>query len=423
MSLSTSIPPSPKGMEHIRMDIVSSSGAVDVLISHQSSIEELGVSDGTATPPVEVFSTLSSFHSIASICRDVIPGWRLAIGESALSEAVEVKQMMEGLSNQLFRVRIKRDGVATFNTVLFRIYGEHVSSFYNPDHELRVFGALSAVGIGPKMVANGPGWRVEEFHEDSSPLLVSTLPNPSTFSQIASILGRLHKVHKHPKFPKEDFDQVNPITFARLDDWVREGLAALSRLPQSEILRDKLRIDEVTGLVDKIKSVLRERSAQPGLAGNEIVFCHNDAQENNILVTPYGLRLIDFEYADFNFQFADIGNVFNEFTMDYCWPEPPLFKASPEDYPCLHARRMFASVYLSEYLDRPVLDIPGQGASMIDQLLEGAEIGSQLSHILWGFWSLVRAQQQAEGTTSFDFVSYAQYRFDEFLKKKELLGW
>ena len=411
----------PQQLEIQRFIVSSSGDAGDVLV------ERLGVSDGTKTPPLETFSTVSAFHSIASTCRDIVPGWKHAVGTRDLTSAIEIKEMVEGLSNQLFRVTLKTSeesvGGAGFKTVLYRIYGEHVSSFYNPEHELKVFKTLSAIGIGPKMVAHGPGWRIEEFHEDSAPLLVRSLQNPSTFTQIASILGRLHKVHHHAKFPNSEFDVSTAIAFQRIEDWVLEGQVALGRLAHSEALRERLRIDEVLPLVEKMRSLLVLASENPQVMGNKIVFCHSDAQENNILVTPYGLRLIDFEYADFNFQFADIGNVFNEFTMDYLWPEAPYFKGTPSDYPSSAARRMFASVYLSEYLDAPVLDYPNAGGIQIDQLLEGAEVGSQLSHLLWGFWSLVRAQQQGEGGTSFDFVSYAQFRFDQFLTKKTVLGW
>ena len=423
MELSKSTTPIRLEMDHSFADILQASATADQVLFHHETFSEMGVSDGSMTPPLESFSTVSSFHSIASICTDVIPGWKSAVGNSKLAETIEIKQMVEGLSNQLFRVTLKNSPPASFNTVLFRIYGEHVSSFYDPEHELKVFKALSLVGIGPKMVANGPGWRIEEFHEDSAPLLVSALQNPSTFAQIASIIGRLHKVHKHEKFPTHEFGTTKSISFARLTNWVREGLAALERLPQSEVIRERLRIDDVLPMVDKLLSVLERSAENTHVIGNEIVFCHNDAQENNILVTPYGLRLIDFEYADFNFQFADIGNLFNEFTMDYCWPEPPMFKGDPACYPSVHARRMFASIYLSEYLDRPIMDAPGEGSALIDQLLESAEIGSQLSHLLWGFWSLVRAQQQAEGTTSFDFVAYAKFRFDELLRKQLELNW
>ena len=428
----TSVVPVLAGMtspQPSTVEIISELVNGEIVVEHsQDPLSPNGlaeaVSEGTRTPPLEAHSTLSSFHTIATICKDVVPGWKHIIGDGSLADAIEIKQMVEGLSNQLFRVRLNRtaNAGASFSTVLFRIYGEHVSSFYNPDHELKVFRTLSALGIGPKMMAHGPGWRIEEFHEDSAPLPVSSLQNPSTFSQIASILGKLHKVHRSPKFPASEFDMTTSITFSRLDEWTREGLRALETLPNAAALRERLEIDQILPQVDILRSIL-QAIAHSGMVGTDMVFCHNDAQENNILVTPYGLRLIDFEYADFNYQFADIGNLFNEFAIDYLYPEAPMFKATPSDYPSLAARRMFASVYLSEYLERPVMDSPDSGAFLIDQLLDTAEIGSQVSHLLWGFWSLVRAQQQAEGTTSFDFVEYARYRFEAFLQKSAELGW
>jgi choline kinase len=303
--------------------------------------------------------------------------------------------------------------------VLFRIYGEHVSSFYNPEHELRVFAMLSSLQIGPKMIANGESWRIEEFHE-SVVVPVASLPNPSIFCQVASQFARLHKIHKLPQFPADQFEPGKPVAFDRLDKWTREGLAALQRLPHADALMERLRMTEMVSEVERLKALIASRMAETDAVGFDVVFCHNDGQENNILLTPYGLRLIDFEYADFNFQVADIGNFFNEFTMDYLHPEPPFFTGEPAKYPSELARRMFASVYLSEYLGRPVMD--PTDAALIDNLLASAEIGAQLSHMLWGMWALVRAQQNAETFNSFDFVAYAKFRFDEYSRRKSELG-
>ena len=383
--------------------------------------EPVAVSDGSNTPPVGSFSTLSQFHSIASICVDKVPGWRSLVGDTPLAEVVEMTQLMEGLSNQLFKVTVKAStGLSVpYSTVLFRIYGEHVSSFYDPEHELRVFTMLSAMQIGPKMIANGESWRIEEFHE-SVRVLVTSLPNPSIFCQVASQFARFHKIHKLPHFPHHQFDAATPVTLARLDRWTAEGLAALERLPHPEALKERPRIDSILPEVARLKALVVAKGAEPESVGFDIVFSHNDGQENNILLTAYGLRLIDFEYADFNFQVADIGNFFNEFTMDYLHPVAPFFTGRPENYPSDSTRRMFSSVYLSEYLGRPVME--STDAKLITDLLEAAELGAQVSHMLWGMWSLVRAQQHAETFNSFDFVAYAKFRFDEYLRRKEELA-
>ena len=366
----------------------------------------------SASADTAPFSSISEFRSIASICTTSIPGWKAIIADS-VSEKVEVKQLLEGLSNQLFKVSIKNTKdlpTIPYSTVLFRIYGEHVSSFYDPGFELEVFRMLSTMNIGPQMIANGSGWRIEEFHE-SVVLPVSSLPNPSILCQVASQLGRLHKIHRLPKFPPT-FDRT-PISVPRLDRWTREGLAALERLPD----RTRIVMDGILPEIDRMSKLLHTPPTGDSL-GWDVVFCHNDVQENNILLTPYGIRLIDFEYANFNFQFADVGNFFNEFTMDYLHSEHPIFKGTPEAYPSLELRRLFATVYLSEYMDRPVTDV-----AVLDGFLATAEIGAQLSHLLWGLWSLVRAQQNASTFGSFDFIEYANFRFASYMKRKDALGW
>ena len=74
-------------------------------------------------------------------------------------------------------------------------------------------------------------------------------------------------------------------------------------------------------------------------------------------MTPYGLRVIDYEYSNFNFQFFDLGNLFYECSIDYLYPNPPYFEYLSCNYPTETTRRLFASVYLSEYYQKPILMI------------------------------------------------------------------
>jgi len=379
-------------------------------------IPSMPVSEGSVLTPSANFSTLSDFHHISTICIEAVPGWSALVSDP--SADIEVKQLLEGLSNQLFKVTLRRtsSSAVPFPTVLFRIYGEHVSSFYDPAFELEVFQGLSDLQIGPKMIATGHGWRIEEFY-DSVVLKTSSLPNPSVFSQVAAQLGRLHKIHRHSSFlPSRD--KETPISFARLVQWKEEGLRALDRLAIAPAKRASLRIDEIVAEIDAMRATLEAGFVGKPRLGWDIVFCHNDLQENNILLTAYGLRFIDFEYANFNFQSADIGNFFDEFTMDYIHSEWPFFKQNLADYPSEEIQRQFASVYLSEYLDRPVYE--SRDGAMISELLESVHVFSQLSHLLWGMWSLVRAQQQTETFNSFDFVEYAKFRFDSYWAKKRV---
>lgn len=380
-------------------------------------IATMAVSEGSTVPASGTFSTLSDFHHIASICIDQVPGWSSLV--TNLTSDIEVKQLLEGLSNQLFKVTLKsptvRGSAVPFGTVLFRIYGEHVSSFYDPKFELEVFTGLSELLIGPKMIASGEGWRIEEYYE-SVVLKTTSLPNPSIYTQVAAQLGRLHKIHRNEKF-LASHDKETPISFSRLSQWSEEGLLALDRLPNAAEKRTALRIDEIMAEISAMRATLEQGFVSGSRTlGWDIVFCHNDLQENNILLTPQGLKFIDFEYANFNFQSADIGNFFDEFTMDYIHGEWPFFKFNRGDYPSEEIQRQFASVYLSEYLDRPIYE--SRDGALISELLESVHVFSQLSHLLWGLWSLVRAQQQTETFNAFDFVEYAKFRFESYWANK-----
>ena len=406
LNASTTVPP-----------MLSVTGVSEEVFNVISTVE---VSEGSPIPSTGLFSILSDFHHIATICVEQVPGWSSLV--TNVTSDIEVKQLLEGLSNQLFKVTLKPStstgSALPFGTVLFRIYGEHVSSFYDPAFELEVFTGLSQLRIGPKMIASGEGWRIEEYYE-SVVLKTSSLPSPSIYTQVAAQLGRLHKIHRNEKF-LANHDKETPISFERLSRWSEEGLTALDRLPNSAAKREALRIDEIIAEVAAMRARL-EHGFVGGAGGRrqigwDIVFCHNDLQENNILLTPQGLIFIDFEYANFNFQSADIGNFFDEFTMDYIHGEWPFFKFDREDYPSEEIQRQFASVYLSEYLDRPIYE--SRDGALITELLDSVHVFSQLSHLLWGLWSLVRAQQQTETFNSFDFVEYARFRFESYWANK-----
>ena len=140
---------------------------------------------------------------VKKLCLEHIPGW------SQVPPAdVTINQLCEGLSNQLFKVSIpslsavdgRKKNIAD-TCVLFRIYGSSVAKFYDTQEELKHFTLLSDYRIAPRLIAHGDGWRVEEWHSAVA-VPVKLLTNPSIFSQVASQLGRFHKLHCRPDFPK-----------------------------------------------------------------------------------------------------------------------------------------------------------------------------------------------------------------------------
>jgi len=317
---------------------------------------------------------------------------------------------------------------------LFRIYGKGIEKFYESTFEIQVFKVLGEYGVAPKMIAEVEGGRIEEWI-DGTPLHVSEMTNPSVMCSIGAIMGRLHKLAKdNPKFLPSR--QRVPCLFHQLTSWCDNARRALYESTPSDedrsvgdrraspessdggsgcitpALFDEIDFEALSAEVDCVEALLTVGHSTDNVA-HEVVFCHNDSQENNILRTGNCLRLIDFEYSDFNYVGFDVGNFFTEATLSYTVDDPPYYAVEPSDYPSLEARQMFASVYLSEYFEEAVLP----SNPLVMPFLDSVERFAVVTHLLWGFWSLVRAQN-APTFTAFDYVSYAKDRFRLYWETK-----
>lgn len=244
--------------------------------------------------------------------------------------------------------------------------------------------------------------------------------NPSILTQVASQLGRMHKLHTRHDFPQHM--DSRPVTELRLDNWAQEALrVAQAKNDGSKDYNKKLKALNVPELVKEaqwLKGYLQDSQTRVKGSGMDVVFCHNDSQENNILQTQYGLRLIDFEYAGYNYQAYDIANYFVEFTMDYTEKRWPYYSTNLSAYPSVEVQRLFIAVYLSEYLETTVLPDDDQ---YVTPLLETVQKFALASHLLWALWSVVRAPQ-APTFEDFDFLHYANFRVDTYNRlKREVL--
>merc|ERR1711956_95894 len=141
-----------------------------------------------------------------------------------------------------------------------------------------------------------------------------------------------------------------------------------------------------------------------------------DCQENNVLQTPYGLRLIDFEHGGMEHQAFDIANYFVECTIDYLHDEYPYYKLGLQNFPTETEQRFFCSVYLSEYLGVAVK--PEDAA--VSVFLDRVQRFTLVSHLLWAFWSVIRAQQQPIDD-GFDYLHWAQTRWLLYRQSKDAM--
>lgn len=91
------------------------------------------------------------------------------------------------------------------------------------------------------------------------------------------------------------------------------------------------------------------------------------------------------------------------------WSAYPFFHIDPTRYPLIEKRRVFIAMYLSKLLRT---NIKTSDHAKINPVLDAVERFQLACHMLWGFWSVIRAPQAATAT-SFDMLYYGQKRWIE----------
>eukprot|EP00658_Telonema_sp_P-2_P006730 TRINITY_DN1253_c0_g1_i13.p1 TRINITY_DN1253_c0_g1~~TRINITY_DN1253_c0_g1_i13.p1 ORF type:complete len:475 (-),score=119.79 TRINITY_DN1253_c0_g1_i13:267-1595(-) len=360
---------------------------------------------------------LESVDNIVGECMKNVPGW-----SDFDPSSITIKQLCEGLSNQAYAVSVSdaispKTGQRVAQRVLFRVYGKQVSKLYDPKAELHIFDTLSKYRIAPELIGTGDGWRIEEWHYAVA-VPCALMNNSSILCQVASNLGRMHKLHRRQDFPNDI--PRDPVMELRLKKWGK-GALEISESCTSDMVKgmglERVVSEEVPWLTHWLLSHASSVSGQ----GLDVVFCHNDLQENNLLQTQYGLRMIDFEYSAFNYQACDIANYFCEFTMDYVSETSyPFYLVDKTAFPGLDDQRLFCAVYLSEYLETPIRI---SDSAYIQPLLQNVERFTMVSHLTWALWSIVRAEgdealNSMPNFNEFNFSLYGKHRLDMYFRTK-----
>ncbi|KAJ6638414.1 Ethanolamine kinase, partial [Pseudolycoriella hygida] len=137
-----------------------------------------------------------------------------------------------------------------------------------------------------------------------------------------------------------------------------------------------------------------------------VVFCHNDLLLGNVIYEKLTNRItfIDYEYAGQNFQAFDIGNHFTEFAgvdqIDY------------SRYPSKEFQLNWLQTYLEVYHGPEKLITKRDVHVLYVQTNKFA----LASHFLWTVWALIQAEHS---TIDFDFVAFAQMRYNEYKARKD----
>ncbi|CAG9770299.1 unnamed protein product [Ceutorhynchus assimilis] len=348
----------------------------------------------------------------ARICRDYLHGaWK-----NVTSEDIGFKHISGGLSNLLYHISLptelydsyeddKKHDAQEPKEVLIRIYGQtHGEGALEAlITESVIFTLLSERGLGPKLHGIFPGGRIEEYI-NARPLLTSELADEKLSAKIAQKMASLHSMevplHKEPGW-----------LWNTIDRWLKT-------------CEKKLKGDIpgfVTDLLDGIDlrgetKWLKQRLEQEN---SPVVFCHNDMQEGNILISmdqdkennpnDPELVIIDFEYCSYNYRGFDIANHFIEWVYNCKEENYPYYREDWSNYPTEQQRLNFIRTYLIERGSR----------ENAKKVLKEVEVFTLASHFFWALWGFINAETSQ---IPFGYWEYGCSRLSAYFQLKERLS-
>ena len=137
------------------------------------------------------------------------------------------------------------------------------------------------------------------------------------------------------------------------------------------------------------------------------MFSHNDLCYNNIIRDDRSLRIIDYEYAGFNYRGQDLATYISESMFTYDHPSYPYYSCNPD----LEMSDDVAAAFLQEYAR--VSDIDYQ------ELHDEVEMCRVSAHYMGALWCASMFNPNAP-EDCFDLLGYSKCRLDEYRRRKAI---
>ena len=332
----------------------------------------LGHPRGVRPPQIAVVVRRSS----PTLCEDVQRVVGHLVPELRGAEDVRVEPFGRGWTNNVLRVVSEERRVA----VVVRFFGAFTEYLVDRDQEqavlrangTRVFGAF----LNGCVISYTPGRTL-------TPEDVARQPVRRMMAKAVAAFHRLRPaVRKRPQFFRLCNQLLNNYPPFSVGD--KDGGHVL---PAREVLQNEVRFLE--------KTLARVRGP--------VVLCHNDLTLKNFVLDEAGrtVRLIDVEYAGWNFQASDLAGLFCE----WCGEEMDWSR-----FPDRTERYEFVKLYLEHYT-RDSLFVRDINAlcAQVDQF-------QLLVNLWWAIWGFVNTAISEEPTS---FYNYAQRRLDRYNELKK----
>ncbi|KAG2769000.1 hypothetical protein Pcac1_g19849 [Phytophthora cactorum] len=328
---------------------------------------------------------LSLQASLVSALIKCIPSW-----SDVEPDSVDVEHLGGAMTNLIFAVH-KPDGKD--RDVLVRVYGEGTESFFSRVEETRLFQLLSDKKIGVNLLGQFANGRAEKLIHGST-YTNKRMRQPEESRIIAKQLRVFHEL---------DIDIDRKPTY----------ITSIRKL--LEVARIKCTADKFKGIVD-LKQLAKDVDELEKILAevpSPIVLSHNDLQYGNIMKNDAGdAVLIDFEYTSYNPRGYDLGNHFCEWAYDY----HKTVNAHLGDfakYPTQEQQRHFCRAYLAGK-DGDENDV---SENEVESLRLEANMYSMATHLYWTIWGYIQASQS---TIDFDYLGFAQCRYEVFKSRVTL---
>lgn len=129
--------------------------------------------------------------------------------------------------------------------------------------------------------------------------------------------------------------------------------------------------------------------------------CHNDLNNENIMLIDREVYFIDFEYSRNNYVAYDIANFLNEAAVDYSVKEYPNFKIREDCLPTMNDIREVCKAYIGK---------GGATEYEFNVLCDETYRCLALCNFYWAVWSLIMDNSH----TPFGYVEHAGKKLELF---------
>ncbi|CAK4691297.1 hypothetical protein LEN26_000487 [Aphanomyces euteiches] len=325
-------------------------------------------------------------HDAAEMTRlaeDVCVALRAKVAgyEDITTNELVLTHLTGAMTNVIFTCHKKS---APEDKVLLRLYGAGTEAFFSRQEEILVFKELSLLNLGIGLVGEFHNGRFERMI-DGRTATAADIRVPDFSEKIAKRMALFHTT-------QVDIDR-QPRILRSIRKFYKDACAAYAtserKFDMEAMARDIEALEELVATVD-----------------SPVVFCHNDLQYGNIMVTDDNdAVLIDFEYSHYNPRGYDLGNHFSEWCYNYHGDSPHWGDFAK--YPTVAEQRTYCAAYLGE----------NATDDEIDALRREANVYANATHLFWSLWGFIQATQS---TIDFDYFGYATCRWEAFTSRVSL---